>query len=222
MAWRRLFGADKEPAGPAPTLQEASSKIDLQVQSLEEKIAKCEAEVREYAQKGTAGAKARAMQVMKRKQMYETQRNTLLGQQANVENMVFSQEQAEVTLTAVQAMQAAQKDLQKKTDAIGVAGVDKLMDDMAETKDQLAEINGILAQGTGVGEDDAEFEAEFAALQEQMAQEALLPGKTPAISTPTAAPAAAETEPGQAAASTAGPSAAQASPMAAVAATNPP
>eukprot|EP00971_Amphidinium_carterae_P174853 3465733-Amphidinium_carterae.1 len=83
MAWRRLFGGEKEPAGPAPSLQEASSKIDLQVQSLEEKIAKCEEEVRQYAAKGTAGAKARALQVMKRKQQYETQRNTLLAQQAN-------------------------------------------------------------------------------------------------------------------------------------------
>mmetsp|Transcript_52552 Transcript_52552/g.125521 ORF Transcript_52552/g.125521 Transcript_52552/m.125521 type:complete len:214 (-) Transcript_52552:123-764(-) len=211
---RRLFGGAPKEAAPAPSLQEASSKIDLQVQSLEEKIAKCEEEIRQYATKNTPSAKTRAVQVMKRKKQYESQRDQLLGTQFNVESLAFAQEQADVTLSAVEAMKAGQQQLKHKTDAIGAKDVDKLMDDMAELNDQMKEINEVLAQSTGMGmEDDGELEEEFAALQAQMVQEAMLPDakKSPAVAAPAeASTAAASTVPSEPSAIPAGAAAASA------------
>merc|ERR1719188_1550518 len=132
----RLFGRAKaEPEkGPAPSLQDASAKIDAQIQNLEEKIVKAEQEAREHVAKGATNptAKARALQAMKKKKMYEQQRDQLLGTQFNVENLAFQQEQAEVTLTAVEAMKAGQDQLKAQQQKINIGQVDKLTDDLAE------------------------------------------------------------------------------------------
>merc|ERR1719188_339262 len=164
----RLFGRAKaEPEkGPAPSLQDASAKIDAQIQNLEEKIVKAEQEAREHVAKGATNptAKARALQAMKKKKMYEQQRDQLLGTQFNVENLAFQQEQAEVTMTAVEAMKAGQEQLKAATSKIDASTVDKLTDDMADLQDEMKEIQSALGASTmGIdGADDAELEEEMA------------------------------------------------------------
>lgn len=200
----RLFGrAQEEPTkAPAPSLQDASAKIDSQIQTLEEKIIAAEKEAREQVAKGAANpmAKQRALQAMKKKKMYEQQRDQLLGTQFNVENLAFQQEQAEVTMTVVEAMKAGQEQLKAATGKIDASTVDKLTDDMADLNDEMKEIQSALAASSmGVdGADDAELEDEFAKMEEEMAMMALAGGgaSSAAPAAASAAPAApAEAEP---------------------------
>mmetsp|Transcript_7078 Transcript_7078/g.17553 ORF Transcript_7078/g.17553 Transcript_7078/m.17553 type:complete len:223 (+) Transcript_7078:56-724(+) len=180
---RRLFGSAKEPpkaAAPAPSLQEASAKIDLQVQELEGKIVKADEELKKYIGQGNnPTAKQRAMQVMKRKKMYEQQRDQLLGTQFNVEALAFQQEQAEITCVAVEAMQAGTQTLKQQQQKVNMASVDQLTDDMAEITDEMQAIQEALAQNTGLGTgaiDESELDAEYAKLEEEMALSKLIGG----------------------------------------------
>lgn len=172
---RRLFGRSKEveKPPPAPTLSEATAKIDQQVEGLEEKIKKADAEIKELVAKGATNptAKARAMQAMKRKKMYEQQRDQLLGTQFNVEQLAFQQEQAEITQTAVAAMQAGTTQLKTATAQININSVDKLTDDMADLADEMQQINEALASASGMADPsaDAELEDEYAKMEEELA-----------------------------------------------------
>lgn len=167
----------EEPkAAPAPSLQEASAKLDINIQNLEAKIAKCDEEVRANVAKGAANAmaKQRAMQALQRKKMYEKQKDQLLGTQFNVETLAFQQEQAEITATAVQAMSAGQEQLKKQQGDMSVEKVEKLMDDMAELSAEAQDIQDALAANPMAamsGVDDDELEAEFARMQEEAAME---------------------------------------------------
>mmetsp|Transcript_38991 Transcript_38991/g.70395 ORF Transcript_38991/g.70395 Transcript_38991/m.70395 type:complete len:220 (+) Transcript_38991:57-716(+) len=212
---RRLFGWGKEEEAPKkdaqPTLQQAADRIDQQVQALEEKIAKSDEEIRQLVAKGSTNptAKARAMQAMKRKKMYEQNRDQLLGQQFNVENLAFQQEQAEVTAMAVQAMSAGTEQLKEQQKNVNINTVDKLTEDLADVQDEMKAINEALAQSSVVpdGADQETLDEEYARLEEEMAAMALAGG------TPAATPAAAAVPAGYASASTA-PSAPQPVPSA--------
>jgi len=177
---KRLFGAPKAvpPAGPAPSLSDASGKMDRRVTDLEGKIAKCDEDIRRYLQggRGAAQQKSLALQTMKRKKMYEQQRDTLLGTQFNVDCLAGAQEQAEMTVTAVEAMKAGQQDLKQRYAAIGGVGdIEKLMDDMADMQDEISDINEAISTSYAVpdGFDETAFEEEFSALEEEITMEKL-------------------------------------------------
>lgn len=191
------------PKAAAPSLQEASATLDTRIADLDKKIDRCDEEARALIAKkeSVPSAKARAMQILKRKKMYEQQREQLVGTQANVENLAFQQEQAEVTLTAVEAMKHATKQLKEQKDKINVDQVDKLTDDMAELQADMQDIQEALARPLGVADDDAEEElaAEYAKLQEEQAMSILMGGgvsstatPAPAVPAPVVAPAAAQ------------------------------
>merc|ERR1719215_1767729 len=119
-----------------------------------------------------------------------------------------AQEQAELTAMTVEAMSAGTKDLRQRYQEMGgTADIDRMMDDMADLHDEMAEINEALATSYAVpdGFDESAFEAEFNALEEEMALEKLT-GAGPSaavpdyLAAPSALPAAPEAAPTAAAA----------------------
>ena len=83
---RRIFGKKKASA-PTPTLGDVSGKVNARTDSLEAKIAKEEKELlvlkKKIARaKGPAKTrlKKRALQILKRKRMFESQRDQLMQQ----------------------------------------------------------------------------------------------------------------------------------------------
>lgn len=185
--------AKEEPAAKeAPSLSEASARIEEQVANLETKIQKTDEEIKSLVAKGSSNptAKARALQAMKKKKMYEQQRDQLLGTQFNVENLAFQQEQAEITAMTVKAMADGHKTLQDKIKETDIGSVDKLMDDMADLQDEMKAMNEALAAGTEVdGATEDELAAEFAKLEEEAAAMTLA-GGLPSVEKPAAEPAA--------------------------------
>uniref|UniRef100_A0A7S1F918 Uncharacterized protein n=1 Tax=Noctiluca scintillans TaxID=2966 RepID=A0A7S1F918_NOCSC len=175
----RRFGAKEElrrKVDNAPSLQEASAKIDLQVQSLEAKILKCDEELKAYVSQATSSAKTRAIQVMKRKKQYESQRDKLIDTQFNVESMAHQQETAEITATTVAALAAGHEKLKEQTGTISLEKVERLTDNIAEVTADLNDITDLLANPLGmaaIGDED-EFAAEYAKLQAEQAADQFL------------------------------------------------
>merc|ERR1719313_420137 len=123
----------------------------------------------------SAQNKAMAMQVMKRKKMYEQQRMQLMGTQFNVDSLAFAQEQVEVTAMSVEAMKAGHEQLKGAYAKMNIGDIEKLMDDMADLNDDAQDIQDAIGTAFAVpdGFNEADCEAEFAALEEEMKMEQL-------------------------------------------------
>lgn len=88
----RVFGKKKQ-AAPAPSLGDTSSNLGGRVNEMDAKIESLESELRAYKDKikkskSPAAKKQlqkRAMEVLKRKRMYEQQRDVIAGQQFNID-----------------------------------------------------------------------------------------------------------------------------------------
>lgn len=89
-------------------------------------------EHRVFVDPGSGGSGGRAAQAMKRKKMYEQQRDQLIGTQFNIENLAFQQEQAEITCTAVEAMKACSVILAAPTQVRPQEGTPQELDQSVE------------------------------------------------------------------------------------------
>mmetsp|Transcript_4554 Transcript_4554/g.11477 ORF Transcript_4554/g.11477 Transcript_4554/m.11477 type:complete len:231 (+) Transcript_4554:277-969(+) len=185
----RVFGRKKAPGPPPPSLGEASSGVGNHMESMDVKIAQLDKELKGYRDKlkttKSAAAKKniqkRAMEVLKRKRMYETQRDQLAGQQFNIDQAAFGIESAKASVSTVAAMKAANTELKAviKND-LKIDDVDELADDMAEMMDEFQEINEALAQNFSTPDDidEADLEAELDMLEDEFEDEL---GETDAV-----------------------------------------
>ena len=133
----RFIGRKKEKK-PAPTLEQGQEKLEKRGDSLDAKIAKLEKELIGYKKmaraKGAtkAGLKRRAMQVLKRKKMYEKQRDNLAQQSFNLEQTSFTIDSLKATADTVETMKESAKTLKKQYKAIKIDKVEDLQDDLAD------------------------------------------------------------------------------------------
>lgn len=140
---RRVFGK-KKAAAPAPSLDEASSGLGGRIDGMDAKIAALESELRVYKDKmkkakSPAARKLcqkRAMELLKRKRMYEQQRDQIAGQQFNIDQANFGLESAKASVSTVAAMKAANVELKRTIRKdLDIDAVDDIADDMAELMD---------------------------------------------------------------------------------------
>jgi len=199
----RLFGKKKKPGPPAPGLADTSAGLGGRVDEMDKKIAGLENELRVYKDKlkkaRTPAAKQmvqkRAMEVLKRKKMYEQQRDMVAGQQFNIDQASFGIESAKANVQTIAAMKGANQELKRtlKKD-LDVDDVYDLADDMADMMEDFNEINEALAMNFSTPDDidEADLDAELEMLEDEMAYEAELEeDATPAYLQP--APAMPET-----------------------------
>ena len=175
---KRVFGKKKE-SGPAPSLGDAQAGLATRVEGMDAKIASLENELRGYKDKikktKSPAAKQqlqkRAMEVLKRKRMYENQRDQATAQQFNIDQTNFSLESAKATVTTVAAMKSAQTDLKRTIKKeLNVDDVDGLADDMAELMEDFDEINDALGRNFTTPDDidEADLDAELEMLGEEL------------------------------------------------------
>jgi len=170
---------------------------------LDDKIVKTEEEIKRCIAKGAsnAAAKQRAVNLIKRKKMFEQQRDTLMSTQFNVESMALQQENADIALTAVEALKHGQQELKKKQDKMSIDEVERINEDIADTMDELNMINEALTQTNVIGNvDEDAVDEEYAKLQEEMVAMTLAGGSAstaPAtsVAAPSTAPAVAAPKP---------------------------
>jgi len=193
------------PTKPTKTLQENADEMQQKIDNLDIKIEKQAADARTWMEKAATNpaAKSRAMQCLKMKKQYENMREQMQQQQNGLYDLALKQEQAEMTGATVEAMkQGVQQLKNQQKNGLSVEEVERVTDELQELQGDMADIQTALAQASAAGAgDEAEFEAEFARLQEEAALEKLMsapsalpPATTPATALPTA-PAAAKAAP---------------------------
>lgn len=113
----------------------------------------------------------RAMEVLKRKRMYENQRDQLAGQQFNIDQVSFGIDSAKATVSTVVALKAANVELKSTLRKdLNINDIDGLADDMAELMDDFNEINEALGQNFATPDDidEADLEAELEMLGDEL------------------------------------------------------
>lgn len=174
---KRVFGQKKAPGPPPPSLSEASSSIGKRVDDLDFKISKLDEELRGYKQKlqttkGPAKAtyQKRAMEVLKRKRMYEQQRDQLANQQFNVESAAFGMESVKDSITTVAAMKGANMEFKKQMKQLNIGDVEDMVDDLADLMEDMNEVNEIMGRSYAMPDhiDEADLEAELDMLGEDL------------------------------------------------------
>ncbi|CAM9479093.1 unnamed protein product, partial [Ectocarpus fasciculatus] len=175
---KRVFGKKKEK-GPAPSLSEAGGRVDERVAKIDEKIKGLDQELVKYRNalkkaKGPTATniKKRAMETLKRKKMYEGQRDQMAGQQFNIEQTGFAIDSIKDTATtaSVAAMKDASKTLKADIKKIDINKVEDMTDDMADMMEDMNEINDIMGRSYNVGDelDEDDLDAELACLDDEL------------------------------------------------------
>lgn len=177
---RRIFGRKKKPAPEAPkvTLDDAISKSDGRIAALDEKIAKLNVELRGYSQqlkKARGGAqrsiKMKAVQALKRRKMYEKQREGMLATSFNMEQTNFAIQSVKDTQTTVEAMKTAAVTLREEQKKIDVDEIEDMQDDFEELLEVNDEVQELMGRSYGLtGDiDEADLEDELAGLEDEWA-----------------------------------------------------
>lgn len=151
----RLFGKKKEVA-PPPTLDDAASSLNSRTAVIDDKIKGLDNELRRYKEqlksaKGPTATniKKRAMETLKRKKMYETQRDQLAAQSFNVDQTNFAISTVKDSQTTISAMKAASKELKKEHKKIDIDEIENLADDMADMMEDMNEISEVCIVRSG-------------------------------------------------------------------------
>ena len=113
----------------------------------------------------------RAMELLKRKRMYENQRDQLAGQQFNIDQVAFSIDSVKATVSTVASMKVASAEMKKTLKKeLNIDDIDGLADDMAELMDEFNEINEVLGQNFATPDDidEADLEAELEMLGDEL------------------------------------------------------
>ncbi|CAE7759384.1 CHMP5 [Symbiodinium microadriaticum] len=175
----RLFGKKKEVA-PPPDLGETSKGLNGRVAALDEKIKAADNELRVYKTQiakakgpAKAGIQRRAVEVLKRKKMYEQQRDQLCGQAFNLDQAAFAMETIKDTHTTVAAMKDAAKQLKVEHAKIDLNEIEDLNDDLADMFEDMNEISETLGRSYGTPDyiDEDDLEAELACLGDEFDEE---------------------------------------------------
>lgn len=175
----RVFGKKKAPGPPAPGLDQVSGNMGSRLGDIETKIGKLETELRGYREKLKStkspavkkNLQKRAVDVLKRKRMYETQRDNIAAQQFNIDQAAFGIESAKASIDTVAAMKAANAELKKTVQKeLDLDGIEDLTDDMAEMMEEFNEINEALGRNFSTPDelDETDLEAELDLLGDEL------------------------------------------------------
>ncbi|GAB9467498.1 hypothetical protein Gpo141_00004840 [Globisporangium polare] len=175
----RIFGKKKAEV-PHVNISDVGGRVEGRTTDLDMKISKLDEELRKYKlqmakTKGPAlnTIKQRAMQTLKRKKMYEQQRDNLTAQSFNIEQAAFAIETSRDTVDTVAAMKSAVAQLKVETKKIDMNELEDVQDDMADLMEDMSEIQEIMGRSYGIGADvdESELEAELAGLEDEWAEE---------------------------------------------------
>lgn len=170
----RLFGKSV-PKAPAPTINDASSNIGVKIEEMDVKIKGLEDEMRKYSAllkktPNNATVRKRAADCLKRKRMYEQQRDQFASQQFNIDQTAFAIETVKNTQESVSAMKVAAKTLKKETKKLSISEIEDMQDEMEDMLEDVGEINEILGRTYGCpeGVEEDDLDAELAMMEDDM------------------------------------------------------
>lgn len=119
---------------------------------------------------GKQAIKQKALKVLQRRKMYESQREQLQQQAWNMEQANMMQDNLKNVMTTVDAMKTTNKTLKQQYGKINIDKIEQMQDEMADLMEIGNEINESISRAYDVPEDvdEAELDAELEALGEDM------------------------------------------------------
>lgn len=185
----RLFGA--KSSAPKPTLSSAISNVDSRVESIDVKLASINAELTTYQTKlskmrdgpGKSAIRQKALKVLQRRKLYESQRDQLQQQGWNMEQAGMMQDNLKNVMTTVDAMKMTNKSLKQQYGKIDIDKIERMQDEMADLMDIGNDIQESISRSYEVPEDvdEAELDAELEALGEEVEFENMGAESTPSF-----------------------------------------
>eukprot|EP00920_Eleutheroschizon_duboscqi_P041834 GHVT01100478.1.p1 GENE.GHVT01100478.1~~GHVT01100478.1.p1 ORF type:complete len:258 (-),score=33.48 GHVT01100478.1:1798-2571(-) len=147
---RRLFGAPR-PTGPQPTLQEAAGQLSSRIETLDGHIAKCDVDLKAVKAQlarcpANASLRSRGVAILKRKKMYEAQRDQIFGTQFNIEQTQVATEQLQATVATVGALQTASTQLRSQFKQLNINKIQKMQDEMEDLLLDQEEVTELLSR----------------------------------------------------------------------------
>ena len=156
-------------------------QVDTRVSSLDVKLSSLNAELSTYQAKiskmrdgpGKTALKQKALKVLQRRKMYESQRDQLQQQSWNMEQANMMQDNLKNVMTTVDAMKTTNKALKQQYGKIDIDKIERMQDEMQDLMEVGNEINESISRAYDVPEDvdEAELDAELEALGEETAWE---------------------------------------------------
>jgi charged multivesicular body protein 5 len=177
----RLFGKSvAKPAAsavPPPSLTDATTSLTSRITSLDEKIKGLDAELSRYKsqmEKVSPAVKAsimnKAKDALKRKKMYESQRQQLSNQSFTIEQTSFAIDSVKDYQTTIAAMSEANKTLKAEQKKLNIDNIEDIQDELEDMLDDFEELNQVMNRTYGAEYeiDDADIEAELACLEDEL------------------------------------------------------
>lgn len=118
---------------------------------------------------GKSALKQKALKVLQRRKMYESQRDQLSQQSWNMEQAGMMQDNLKNVMTTVDAMKTTNKSLKQQYGKIDIDKIERMQDEMQDLMEVGNEINESISRAYDVPEDvdEAELDAELEALGEE-------------------------------------------------------
>lgn len=173
----RLFGAGKKKAAEAP--KDGIVQMRATLEMLEKKERHLDSKINtetDTARTNATANKSLALMALKRRKIYETQREHVRGARFNLETQILTIENAHINLETLQAMQAGSSAMKQIHGALDVDKVDDLMDEVREQMDLANEISSSISNPLGMDAsvDEDELEAELERFEQEQLDATLL------------------------------------------------
>lgn len=172
----RLFGT--KSTTPKPTLTTAISNVTTRTETLDVKLSALTAELTTYQAKlskmrpgpGKTALRTKALKVLQRRKLYESQRDQLQQQSWNMEQAGMMQDNLQNVMTTVDAMKMTNKTLKQQYGKVDIDQIERMQDEMQDLIEVGNEINESISRAYDVPEDvdEAELDAELEALGDEM------------------------------------------------------
>jgi charged multivesicular body protein 5 len=120
--------------------------------------------------------KQKALQILRRRKMYDTQLGQVMNQQFNVDQVAFAQESIQTTINTVQALKAANVAQQAVMKNFNMDEMEDLFDDMADMMADMEEIQEVMGRTYNCDYDENELMDELNELDEEIVSEQLNEG----------------------------------------------
>ena len=157
--------ADKAMQAAEKRTQDTINMHNKRLEDLQLKIDKTIEEAKKYMAQGAKGKK-RALQCMKRKQIYQNQMDQLNNMKMNLENQMYQMQSLNMNQEQIRAQQAANRAMQAQMQSMGgIDGIQEVQDNAQDLLQDVAEINDVMGAsidtpGLDMDEDDLLAELE--------------------------------------------------------------
>lgn len=164
-----------------------ANQIDQKIRLLENDLRKLKDQMAKMPPGSSKNAlQQRALNILRQKRMYENQRAQLMQQSFNMEQANMAAENLRNVAVTVDSMKQASKAIKKEYKKMNIDKIEKVQDELEDLMEQANDIQDVMSRSYGVPEylDEADLDAELAALGDEMYIEESEPSYLDSVSSP--------------------------------------